>query len=175
METIPKTDCQKIGFFRKAHGVHGELILEIEEQFEYSVEETDYFFVELEGLLIPFYIADEGLRFRSSKSVILKFDWVDSESYAKRFIGNSAFLYKTDIIDEQEQNISSLDGFLVTDSNLGKIGTIKRVDDYAGNIVFTVSYNDKELLIPFHEEMLIDLNEEDKSITLILPDGLIDI
>lgn len=175
METIAKTDCQKIGFFRKTHGVHGELILEFEEQFEYSVEEADCFFVELEGLLVPFYIADEGLRFRSSKSVIVKFDFVDSEKYAKRFIGASACLYKKDIIEEHEQNIFSLKDFLIIDSKLGEIGIIKEVDDYSGNIVFTVLFREKELLIPFHEEMLVDLNEHKKELTLVLPDGLIDI
>ena len=63
METIPKSDCQKIGFIRKTHGVHGELVLEYEPEFEESVVETERFFLEIDGLLEPFFVAEEGRRF----------------------------------------------------------------------------------------------------------------
>ena len=63
METIPKTDCEKVGFFRKTHGVFGELVLEFEPQFEMSIENADRLFVELEGLLVPFFVLDDGFRF----------------------------------------------------------------------------------------------------------------
>jgi len=175
METIPKTDCQKVGFFRKTHGVHGEVVLEFDEQFEYSVEDSDRFFVELDGLLVPFFVEKDGFRFRSSKSAIVKFDWVDDEKYAKRLIGTNAYLFHSEIIDEQEENESMFEGLMLIDSKLGKIGVIDHVDDYSGNIVFTVSYRGEELLIPFHEEMLVSYSENESTLTLNLPDGLIDV
>lgn len=175
METIPKSDCEKIGFFRKTHGVHGEVVLEFEEHFEYSVEEAERFFVELEGLLVPFFIADEGLRFRSAKAAIVKFNWVDSEAYAKRLIGQSAWLYKDEIVDEPEEHSSMLVNFVLIDATLGNIGTIENVDDYSGNIVLTVNHNGNELLVPFNEDMLVAIDEENKTITLNLPEGLTEV
>jgi hypothetical protein len=77
METIPKSDCQKIGFIRKTHGVHGELVLEYEPEFEESVVEAERFFLEIDGLLVPFFVAEEGLRFRSAKTALITFDWVE--------------------------------------------------------------------------------------------------
>ena len=56
----------------------------------------------------------------------------------------------------------------------GAQGVIDHVDDYSGNIVFTVSYRGEELLIPFHEEMLVSYSESEGTLTLNLPDGLID-
>jgi len=174
METISKAECEKIGFFRKTHGVRGELVLEFDEQFEYSVEEAERFFVEIDGLLVPFFIAAEGLRFRSSKSAIVKFDWVDTDAYAKRLVGQSAWLYGNEIVDIAEEREETFEGFRLIDKSRGEIGKIETVDDYSGNVVFTVSYLDSEVLIPFNEEMLVDLNEEQKIITLDLPDGLFD-
>ena len=174
METIPIADCEKIGFFRKTHGVHGEVVLEFEEHFVFSVEESERFFVELEGLLVPFFISDEGLRFRSSKSAIVKFDWVDTEKYAKRLIGNSAYLYHEEIIDEPEESEELFKGFVLEDTVLGKIGTIEEVDDYAGNIVFTVSYNGAEILVPYNEDLLVEIKEDQKIILLKLPEGLLE-
>ena len=62
MESIPKTDCDKVGFFKKTHGVFGELVLEYEPQYEYSIENADRFFVELEGFLVPFFVLEDMLK-----------------------------------------------------------------------------------------------------------------
>lgn len=175
METIPKVDCENIGFIRKTHGIHGELVLEFEAHFEYSVEEADRFFVELEGLLVPFSFKDEGLRFKSGNSAIVTFDLVSTEKYAKRLVGNSVYLYQTEIVDEPEQSLESqFENYLLIDKTIGEIGIISQVDDYAGNVVVTIKYRGEELLIPYNENLLVEVNEAQKTITLDLPEGLIE-
>lgn len=173
METIPKSHCEKIGFFRKTHGVHGNVVLEYEPQFEYSLEDSERLFVELDGLLVPFFIAEDGLRFTSSKSAIVTFDWVTTEKYAKRLIGSSVYLYEEEIFDDPGENKLKLEGFLLHDEKLGKIGMINQVDDYAGNIVLTVNYRGNDVLIPYNEEITVELNETQKIVTLHLPDGIL--
>jgi len=61
------------------------------------------------------------------------------------------------------------------DKTLGNIGMITNVDDFAGNIVLTVLYKGEELLIPYNENLLVDSDESQKTITLQLPEGLIEI
>ncbi len=175
METIPKADCEKVGFFRKTHGVFGELVLDFEPHFEASVENADRFFVELEGLLVPFFLLEDGFRFKTDITAIITFDGVDSEKYAKRMVGSSVFLFKTEIIvSPDEMNDSGLVNYLVVDEILGEIGLIDQVDNYSGNIVFTVNFKGKELLVPFNEDFLLHLDKQNKIIKLRLPDGLMD-
>jgi 16S rRNA processing protein RimM len=175
METIPKSDCQNIGFFRKTHGIHGSLVLEFEPQFELSVEEADRIFVELEGLLVPFFIKENGLRFRTANTAIVDLDWVESEKYAKRLANNSVYLFKYEIADEQEESSdSTLENYLLTDENADEIGTIVRVDDFSGNIVLTVNYKEKEVMIPFNEKLLVEVDHSLKTLKLKLPEGLIE-
>lgn len=175
METIPKAECQNIGFFRKTHGIHGGLILEFEPQFEYSVEAADRFFVELEGLLVPFFIEDEGLRFKSGNSAIVNLKWVTTEKYVKRLVGSSVYLFQDEIVDEEVETLESkFENYLLIDEKLGEIGIIHQVDDYSGNIVITVQYRGEELLIPYNDKLLKDVNEMQKTITLNLPEGLIE-
>ena len=176
METIPKTDCENIGFFRKTHGIHGELVLEFEPHFEFSVEDAKRFFVELEGLLVPFFLTENGMRFRSANSAIVKLNWVESEKYAKRLVGNSVYLYQTEIVDEPEQTLESqFENYLLIDETIGEIGIINKVDDYSGNIVITVKYKGEDILIPYNENLLVEVNELQKSIKLKLPEGLIEL
>ncbi len=175
METIPKVDCENIGFIRKTHGVHGEVVLEFEPHFEYSVEETERFFIEQEGLLVPFFLKDGGLRFKTGNTAIVTLDLVDTEKYAKRLVGNSVYLYQTEIVDEPEQSLESqFENYLLIDKTIGEIGLISQVDDYAGNIVVTVNFRGEELLIPYNDELVVEINEAQKTITLNLPEGLIE-
>jgi len=175
METIPKSDCQNIGFFRKTHGIHGSLILEFEPQFEFSVEEADRFFVELEGLLVPFYLKEDRLRFRTANTAIVDLDWVENDQYAQRLVGCQVYLFTYEIVDEEgESEDSPINNYLLTDEDLGEIGTIVHVDDFSGNIVLTVNYKGKDIMIPFSEELVIEIDHSLKFLKLKLPDGLIE-
>ena len=175
METITKTDCENVGFIRKTHGIHGDLVLEFEVHFEYSVESANRFFIELEGLLVPFYLKEDGLRFKSANSAIVTFKNVESEKYAKRLVGNSAYLYQFEIVDAPVQTLESqFENYLLIDETIGEVGMISQVDDYAGNIVITAQFRGEDVLIPYNEELLIEINESQKSITLKLPEGLIE-
>jgi len=175
METIPKANCEKVGFFKKTHGVYGELVLEFEPQFEYSIEDANRFFVELDGLLVPFFVLEEGFRFKTENSAIITFDGVESEKYAKRMVGSSVFLFKNEIIEIPDELFESqLENYLLMDEKLGEIGIIEQIDNYSGNIVITVSYRGKELLVPFNDNLLIEIDKQNKILKLRLPEGLIE-
>ena len=130
--------------------------------------------MELDGLLVPFFIAEDGLRFKSSKSAIVKLDWVDTEKYAKRLIGASVYLYLDEIVDEPLESEALLKGFVLFDAEKGEVGEIEQVDDYSGNVVLTVKHGDEELLVPFHPEFVVEIDEEQKRLILNLPEGLIE-
>ncbi len=176
METIPKADCEKVGFIRKTHGVQGEVILEFEPHYEYSVEEANRFFVELDGLLVPFFLEKDGFRFKTTNTAILNFEDVGSEEYAKRLVGMSVYIYQTEILDNHQQETiqSRFLDYMLSDEQLGELGRIEQIDDFAGNIVLTVNYRGNELLIPFNEDFLIELNDEQKTILMQLPEGLVE-
>jgi 16S rRNA processing protein RimM len=175
METIPKSECTRIGFIRKTHGVHGALVLEFENEFEESVAEADRFFLEVDGLLVPFFISEEGFRYKSAKTAIVEFDWVKSENDARRYVGCQVYLFEWEIVDvADETSVSNFLHYRLLDENAKEIGIITAVDDYSGNVVFTVATNGQELLVPFHAELIISADEDSKVITLRLPEGLLD-
>ncbi len=175
METIPKADCTRIGFIRKTHGVRGEVILDFDSVFESSLSESQRLFIEIDGFLVPFFISDEGLRIKSSRSAIVKFDWVDTEEYACRFRNSSVFLFSSEIIAEEEDSVSGFENYLLEDETLGTLGEIIQVNDYSGNVVFTVIHKNRELLVPFNDELLVSVDEQRRIIKLNIPNGLVDL
>jgi 16S rRNA processing protein RimM len=65
--------------------------------------------------------------------------------------------------------------YLLTDEKLGDIGIIEQVDNYAGNIVLTVNYRGQELLTPFNNDFLLEIDKKNKTLKLNLPEGIIDL
>lgn len=176
METIEKNTCQKIGYFQKPHGIKGGLSLIFEPQYDLSLEEEPTLFLELDGLLVPYFISDEGLRFRSAESAIVQLDWIENEEQARKLNGVSVYLKEEDLIySDEEFTLHHLIGFRLSDPKIGEIGTIERVEDFGGNLLFQVQYQGKEVLIPFNEDLLVQLNEDERTIVIQCPDGILDL
>ena len=176
METIEKSTCQKIGYFQKPHGIKGGLSLIFEPQYDLSLENEPTLFLEIDGLLVPYFFSEEGIRFRSSESAIIQLDWIENEDQARKLTGLSVYIKNEDIVlQEEELTIHQLVGFRLSDEQLGEIGIIEKVEDYGGNLLFQVKYHEKEVLVPFNEELLIDLNESERTIVIQCPEGIFDL
>ncbi len=175
METIPKKTCAKIGYLHKPHGINGGLVLNFEEDFEESIAEARLFFIEIDGLLVPFFPEKDTINIRSAKSAFVKFDWITDEKKAKELAGNSVYLKLEDIIQIEETfKTHSLIGFTVEDANNLKIGIITEINDYSGNIVLTIESWADEILVPYNENLTIQLDKKNKLIQIEIPEGLID-
>ena len=173
METIPKNNCVKIGYIQKPHGIHGELVIRFDEEYYETLEECPTLFLEIDNLLVPFFISEEGLRFKSGESVIANLEWINSDKKAKELCGLSVFVGQDDIVlSEDEFTPHMLIGFQLFDETLGKIGEINEVHDYSGNLLLSVDYKGIESLIPLNEDLIVRLDEDLREIELRIPEGL---
>lgn len=176
METIPKSDCTKVGFILKPHGIHGELVIRFQEEFYETLEEYPTLFLEIDNLLVPFFISDEGLRFKSGESVITQLDWIDSDKKAKDLCGLSVYVDQNDVVEfEDEMSAHALVGFKLFDQTLGLIGEISQVHDYSGNLLLSVEYQSKEALVPLNDDLILRIDEDLREIELSIPEGLFDL
>ncbi|HLN71990.1 MAG TPA: ribosome maturation factor RimM [Prolixibacteraceae bacterium] len=176
METISKTNCVKIGYVHKPHGINGEVVIRFQEEYYETLEEYPTLLLEIDSLLVPFFIAEEGLRFKSSESVITQLEWVDSDKKAKDLCGYSVYVDKMDVLEmEDEMSPHALVGFLLLGEDMGPIGTILEVHDYSGNLLLTVNYQGKEVLVPLNEELIVNIDEDKHEIELRIAEGLLDL
>ena len=176
METIPKINCVKVGYVQKPHGINGELVIRFQEEYYETLEEITTIFLEVDNLLVPFFIAEDGLRFKSSESVITQLEWVDTDAKAKALCGSSVFVKEEDIIEiDDEMSPHELIGFQLFDETIGLIGKINDVHDYAGNLLLSVDYQGKEALVPLNEDLIVRIDEGLREIELRIPEGLFDL
>jgi len=176
MDQFNSDDFVEVGFIQKLHGLKGDLILSFNSEFEDRIDQLDTLFIQLDGGLVPFFLANDGFRPRSSQSAICHFDWIDTQDKAKGLVGCTAFIPD----DQQFENMpdeseSPLIGMIAIDDQYGELGEIDRVDDFAGNIVITVNHPKGEILIPLSDEIITSVDEHKRVIHLNCPKGLIDI
>ena len=76
---------------------------------------------------------------------------------------------------EGEYSWSYFIGFDVKDVNHGDLGVIEHVDDSTMNVLFVIRRGDDEILVPAHEEFIVELNHEERFMLLDLPDGLLNL
>lgn len=170
---IKKEEVFKIGIINKPHGVKGEVSFTFTDDIFDRVEDCDYLVLLLDGILVPFFI--EEYRFRSDNVALVKFEGIDSTEKA-RTLTNVEVYYPVKFMDDQEE-ISSWNyfiGFRVEDIHHGCLGTIVDVDDATMNVLFVIENGDEEVLLPAHEEFILDIDRKKKILKVDIPDGLLD-
>lgn len=162
----------KIGKLGKAHGVKGEVTMQVDDDVFDRVD-AEYMFLMLDGIIVPFFI--EEYRFKSDDVALVKFEGVDSQERARELTGTEVFfpreLAETD--EEGELSYAQLVGFTLVDDASGKaVGEIAFIDEQTMNIMFELTDG---TLIPASEELITDIDTEKKTITLDIPEGLLEI
>ena len=131
-------DCIKIGVIGKTHNLQGAVVVHADaDLLERYLHEP--VFILLEGAPVPFYIAPGGLTPRNHTSCIVKFDYVDTKARADRLVGRDLLVPRTSL-DEDDPADDSPDfiDYTVLDTRTGATGQLLRVDNFSGNIVFTI-------------------------------------
>ena len=169
---IRKEEVFKIGVINKPHGVKGEVSFTFTDDIFDRVD-CDYLILLMDGILVPFFM--EEYRFRSDNVALVKFEDIDTAEQARKFTNVEVYFPKK-FMDEQE-DVTSWNffiGFRVEDVHHGYLGEITDVDDTTMNVLFAIEKDGEELLLPAHEEFIIDLDREKKVMKVDVPDGLIE-
>ena len=170
---ITKEQVYKIGQINKPHGLKGELSMNFDDDI-FDRADCPYLICEVDGLLVPFFI--EEYRFKTDSSALVKFLDIDSSEQAQQLVGSTVY-FENKFIEEGAEDEVSLNyfiGFTVKDGET-YIGKIIDIDDQTENWLFVIEHGDDELLIPAHEEFITDIDHQSRTITMDLPNGLIDL
>jgi len=173
---IRTEDVYQIGRMGKAHGLKGEINFQFTDDV-WDRAESDHIICEVDGILVPFFI--EEYRFRSDTTAIMKLEDITSIEEVQMLVNSPVYLEKhyQEELDEDEVSLNYFIGFKMYDGDNGnEIGTISDIDDNTDNWLFIVQRPDgSEVMIPAHEEFIAKINQEEKTMVMDLPLGLLDL
>ena len=168
---IRKEDVYKIGRLGKAHGVKGEVSFQFDDDI-FDTADADYLILDIDGILVPFFL--EEYRFRNDSLALVKFCNVDTQQRASELTGCDVYFPRS-MADETSEgpSLASLVGFDIVEADTNeKVGTIAAIDDTTQNILFEL---EDGTLIPASDDLITDINTQQRQITMQIPEGLLDI
>lgn len=163
-----------IGYITKTKGLKGELQI----YFEYDAPELldlDVIFAEINGKLVPYFVAAAKLQQNGTGNFY--FDDVDHIDKAQPLVRKKLYIPLTKVPDRSDEDFhyNDLKGFTVSDENHGELGEILEINEYPQQFVATINYKNKEVLFPLHDDMIVEIDEDEKTMLIELPEGLLDI
>ena len=171
-----KQDCFELGLITKTHGLKGFVTVYIESDNPQDYYNLESVFLEHREELIPFFIED----FKESNSpekIQVKFEDVDSIEDAQEIIKSKIYL-PLDWLPELRGDkfyYHEVIGFELNDTESGKSGKIENILGNMGKDYFSVDINNELVLIPIEDSFNITVDRAKETITVDLPEGLLDI
>ncbi len=163
-----------IGYITKTKGLKGEVQL----FFEYDEPELldlDVVFAEINGKMVPFFVS--SCKLQNNNTGNFYFDDVDHIDKAQALVKKKIYLPLSKKPDRSADDFhyNDLKGFIVSDETHGELGEIIEVNEYPQQFVATVLYHGTEIMFPLNEDMIIEIDEAEETLTVNLPEGLLDI
>jgi len=182
MKALSPEDCVRVGYFRKPYGISGTLQLAFDRGWEASLEQARVVMVETQGLPVPWFVAQEGIRILNAGLALVDLEWVHDDREARKLCGLSVCLEKSALAPghpgspEGQPDITPAGwtGFMVSDPEKHFSGLVIAEADYSGNLVLTVESGGREFLIPLHEDLVAGIDHAQRLLELRLPDGILE-
>ncbi len=167
---IKPEEVYRIGRLGKAHGVKGEVSLQFDDDI-FDRADCDYLVLDVHGILVPFFI--EEYRFRSDTVALVKFEDVDTQQRAAELTGCDVYFPRALADEDDAPALALLVGFDLVEANEGRtVGRIAAIDDTTANTLFEL---EDGRLIPASDDLVDNIDLKQRTITMRLPEGLLDL
>lgn len=167
----------KIGYIAKHRGLRGEVELSFTDDC-FDTGSAEYLVLDMDGILVPFFW--EEYRFKNDDTAIIKFEDVDTEAQARRLVGHGVYYPKAHLVQDDDNSALSsykaLTGFAVYNQENSYVGTVAQVDDSSANVLLTIEEEGgDEVMLPFHNDFLLNYDLRERTLQLFIPDELINL
>lgn len=159
-----------VGYLRRAHGVHGEMVMEVHTDFPERLRPQTKVFVGDQHQ--PMEIA---LTRPHNEGLIVKLKGLDTPEGAARYRNQLVYVLALDrpVLPEGQYYHHELIGFDVVDEEGQPIGTLTEIMQTGANDVYVVTRGDgREILLPVIPSVFLAIESENRRIRVHLLEGL---
>jgi 16S rRNA processing protein RimM len=167
-------DYVHIGKMVAPHGVAGQLILEHALGKPIPFKGIATLFIEKNASsFIPYFIVSASAK--TDTLTHLQIEGINTREATALLVGKKVWLTQPDFQKLVNKNSPlALMGYMVQEKGKS-IGVIQEVIEQPHQLLVTILYQGQEAYIPLHEESLRGVDHSKKTVTVELPDGLLDL
>jgi len=167
-----KHNCFLLGSIAKNHGYHGNVRVNIYKDIKFDLKKIDYLFIEEESSLIPYFVED--IIKKNQQNLIIKFEGIDTEEDSISIRNKKLYIEKRISKSLLIKSDNDLTGFNVFDKKFGEIGVVKFIqENFMQKIIHVNNKNNKEILIPFHNNFITKIDKKKKKLYINVNEDLI--
>jgi 16S rRNA processing protein RimM len=150
--------------------VNGHIKIHIDDNYIDDVSSARAIFININGSKVPFLIE----KFITDSHLMIKLDEVDSPQDAEQYSAKTVFLDVNEItnIDKSESPAHPFLGYAVIDQDNISRGHISSIEEYPNQVMSFITNGDTTIMLPIHEDNIIELNQETQEIMIDIPDGI---
>jgi len=175
---ITRDELIAIGHYNKTHGVGGEISATIDVDID-VLQGLTCLVSDIDGIFVPFFV--NSCRPKTSETVLLTIDGIDSEQEASRLVNRDIFALKRDY--RRETEIEEADGYpldffigyILQGDDGTVVGPIVDVDEQTENAIFIIDRDGQELMVPAVDDLIVEFDLDKKVMVMDLPQGLLDL
>ena len=160
---------QRIAQVLKSNGRDGELLLSFVGIAPEEIDLEEPVFIEFDGLPVPFYF--ESFTPRGNTRALVRLTGVHNLTDADELAGAAVYA-EDDLYEDEEEDLT---GWTVLDADGKKVGTVSAHEDIPGNPCIWVETGHGEVLVPLHEELVLDVDPEKEALRMVIPEGLLNL
>lgn len=173
---MEKESCFQLGYITRKHGLQGEVSVFLDVDFPEDYTNLDSVFLAAPSndTLIPYFI--ESIQILENKAVI-KFEGIDNADEAESLKSSQLFL-PLDLLPELEENqfyYHEVIGYKIVDQNKGPLGVVKQIYEVPSHDLIGMEYQNKEVLVPVKDEIILRVDKKQKLLEVHLPEGLLEL
>lgn len=166
------SDCEEIAVITRPHGVDGEVLVSVKNIDYEDFKDFDFVFFQLQERLVPFFIEKVTIK---SNSLFVKFEDISTIEKAELYCGTKIYMNFESEVDAEDVDSEFVGYSVIDEREQQKIGVVQEVVEYSMNILLDVLRSDNtSVLIPFANELVKEINDEEKKIIMEIPEGLLD-
>lgn len=158
----------KIGQVLKSNGTDGQVLIGLRDLGTEDISETEPVFIDFDGLPVPFFLS--GLSVKSGTRFLAYLTDVGSLEDAEELVGKAVY-YPAAALDGDD-GFRDFTGWKLYDSGT-LVGDVLGIEDIPGNPCLEVKTHKDTVLVPLHEDLVTDIDEKKKILSMSLPEGLV--
>lgn len=171
---MKKDDHYLSGSLLRSFGTKGEILLIFNTDLSENIKQLESIFIDVDGKLVPFFIVD--IKKKSLDTAVIRIKDLDSDLLTQEFLGADFYLSKNQLVIFNgllDENID-VTGYEIKDQKNQFVGSVLEFIDIPDNPLLKVKINNNEVLLPANDDLIIEVDDDQRYIALQIPDGLID-
>ena len=137
------------------------------------IEKDKPVFIHLQGGPVPFFV--EECSASSHDMWTMKLEEIDSLEKVETFVGKEMLIEEARFVGIKTDATAELVGYKVIDAEKGDIGLVSGILETAQHPVLEIDHGNKQILVPWVDAIVKEIDDEKRIIQIEAPDGLIDL